>query len=99
MEAEKIREKRRDREAWNEGVYTLFAVRNAVAPMFVKGFTPNYPERPLIEQTEWENSEEYKQQQIELVFKQMEMLKTNFELNKANERLREEQQKKAESEG
>lgn len=73
VEADKLRQKRKDVEAWMQGVYIKKAIESSIGNAFIqKGAQPiEYPEHPLSyeeqEKTEQQKQDEAEQERLRLV--------------------------------
>ena len=77
LEAEKIRQKRKDAELWQAGIYQTSATFTAVANALMgKKSKVEYIKKPLLE-----SAEEEKKKQREALLASLQLMQANFELN------------------
>lgn len=89
LEAEKIRQKRKDAELWQAGIYETSATFTAVANALMgKKSKAEYLKKPLLESAEEEKrkqegilSEEEKKKQRNALLASLQLMQANFELN------------------
>ena len=77
LEAEKIRQKRRDAELWQAGIYQTSATFTAVANALMgKKSKVEYIKKPLLE-----SAEEEKKKQREALLASLQIMQASFEAN------------------
>ena len=77
LEAEKIRQKRKDAELWQAGIYETSATFTAVANALMgKKSKAEYLKKPLLE-----SAEEEKRKQRNALLASLQLMQANFELN------------------
>lgn len=89
LEAEKIRQKRRDAELWQAGIYQTSATFTAVANALMgKKSKVEYIKKPLLESAEEEKkkqskilTEEEKKKQREALLASLQLMQASFEAN------------------
>lgn len=87
LEAEKLRQHRKDAEMWQAGIYTTSATYTAVAMALMgKKSKAKYFEKPLLEEKKEEKetdiiSEEEKKKQRNALLASLQLMQANFELN------------------
>ena len=88
LEAEKIRQKRKDAELWQAGIYETSATFTAVANALIgKKSKAEYLKKPLLESAEEKRkqedilSEEEKKKQRNALLASLQLMQANFELN------------------
>lgn len=89
LEAEKLRQKRKDAELWQAGIYTTSATFTAVANALMgKKSKAEYLEKPLLESAEEKKekesevlTEEEKKRQREAFLATLQLMQANFEAN------------------
>lgn len=86
VEAEKIRQKRRDAEAWQFSIYTMSAVSTAVAQCLSKHSKAKYMEEPLTVMYEKKQKAENltaseKKSERKKLLSWLQLMQTNFELS------------------
>lgn len=87
LEAEKIRQQRKDAEMWQSGIYTTSATYTAVAMALMgKKSKAKYFEKPLLEEKREEKksntiSENEKKKQRDALLTSLQLMQANFELN------------------
>ena len=90
LEAEKIRQKRRDAELWQAGIYQTSATFTAVVNALMgKKSKAEYIKKPLLESAEEEEkkkqskilTEEEKKKQREALLASLQLMQANFETN------------------
>lgn len=79
VEAHNIKRKERDADNWQLGIYFMRAI--AVCFNFSNDKV-EYFEKPIFEQIEYEQSEQYKIDQQEKLMAMLKTMQANFELNK-----------------
>lgn len=89
LDAEKLRQERKDAELWQAGIYTTSATFTAVANALMgKKSKAKYYEKPLLESAEEKKredaellSDEEKQKQRKMLLMSLQLMQANFELN------------------
>ena len=88
LEAEKIRQKRKDAELWQAGIYQTSATFTAVANALMgKKSKAEYIKKPLLESEEEKKkqskilTEEEKKKQREALLASLQLMQANFEAN------------------
>ena len=94
LDAEKLRQERKDTELWQAGIYTTSATFTAVANALMgKKSKAKYYEKPLLEQAEEKKreedgilSEEEKKKRRNALLTSLQLMQANFELNHSDDK-------------